>query len=321
MPSLLRLPVLGLALLLATGVAAQQDWPNRPIRIVVPYPPGGATDVMGRLAAEALSTLGPRAFVDNKGGASGAIGAADVERAAPDGYTFLIATTATHVTNQFLKSKLPYDPEGGFETVAILSRSPAILVVHPAVPANSVAELIALAKAQPGKLNYASSGVGATSHLSAELFKAAAGVELTHVPFRGSGPALTAMIGGQVEIMIDNLQSALPQVTGGKLKLLAVTSATRLPALPNVPTLAETLPGYEALSFQGLVAPKGTPAAIVDKANAVIRSEFATPGVRARLDQLAVEAVPIGPAETARFLEEERRKWGKLIRERGLKED
>lgn len=302
-------------------VSAQQDWPSRVIRVVVPYPPGGATDVMGRLAAEAISQTGQRAFVDNKGGASGAIGAAEVEKAGGDGYTFLIATTATHVTNQFLKSKLPYDPEGGFEPVAILSRSPAVLVVHPSVPANSVAELIALAKSKPGQLNYASSGVGATSHLAAELFKSMAGVEMTHVPFRGSGPALTGMIGGQVEVMFDNLQSALPHVMGGKLRVLGITSATRLPGLPDIPAVAETVPGYEALSFQGLAAPKGTPRAIIDKVNAVIRSDFETAAVKAKLDQLAVEAVPVGPDEAGRFLAAERLKWGKLIRDRGLRED
>jgi tripartite-type tricarboxylate transporter receptor subunit TctC len=311
-----------IAALVAAGTAVfAQDWPNRVIRVVVPYPPGGATDVMGRLAAEAISQTGQRAFVDNKGGASGAIGAAEVEKAGADGYTFLIATTATHVTNQYLKSKLPYDPEGGFDPVAILSRSPAILVVHPSVPARSVAELIALAKARPGKLNYASSGVGATSHLAAELFKNMADVDLVHIPFRGSGPALTGMLGGQVEVMFDNLQSALPHVTAGKLRLLAVTSASRLPAFPDVPTVAETVKGYEALSFQGLVAPKGTPKPIIDKVNAVIRSDFATPQVKEKLDQLAVEAVPIGPEETGRFLANERLKWGKLIQERGLKDE
>jgi tripartite-type tricarboxylate transporter receptor subunit TctC len=311
---------LAVAMIAAPGLALE-DWPNRVIRIVVPYPPGGATDVMGRLAAEAISQAGQRAFVDNKGGASGAIGAAEVEKAGGDGYTFLIATTATHVTNQFLKSKLPYDPEGGFDPVAILSRSPAILVVHPSVPANSVAELIALARQKPGKLNYASSGVGATSHLAAELFKGMAEVDMVHVPFRGSGPALTAMLGGQVEIMFDNLQSALPHVLGGKLKLLAVTSASRLPSLPDVPTVGETVKGYEALSFQGLVAPKGTPKPVIDKVNAMIRSDFETKQVKEKLDQLAVEAVPISPDESARFLANERVKWGKLIRERGLRDE
>lgn len=319
--SVMRLCALVVAMAVVTPILAQQGWPNRVIRVVVPYPPGGATDVMGRLAAEAISQTGQRAYVDNKGGASGAIGAAEVEKAGADGYTFLIATTATHVTNQFLKAKLPYDPEGGFEPVAILSRSPAILVVHPSVPVNSVADLIALAKQQPGKLNYASSGVGATSHLAAELFKAMADVNLLHVPFRGSGPALTAMLGGQVQIMFDNLQSALPHVTAGKLKLLAVTGATRLPALPDVPTVGETVRGYEALSFQGLVAPKGTPRDIIDKVNAAIRSDFQTKSVRDKLDQLAVEAVPVDPDEAGRFLATERVKWGKLIRDRGLRDE
>jgi tripartite-type tricarboxylate transporter receptor subunit TctC len=252
------------------GASAQDIWPSRPGKIVVPYPAGGATDVMGRFASEALSqATGQRFIVENKGGASAALGSADVERSAPDGLNFLVATPATHVTNQYLRQKLPYDPDN-FASVALLSRGPLLLIAHPALKANSVAELIALARANPGKLNYGSSGVGATSHLAPELFKAMAGVDITHVPYRGAGPAMTDLIGGQVELMFDNVQTALPQIEAGKVKLLGVTSAERLSTMPNVPAIAETVKGYEALSFLALMAPKGLPAPIVEKANGII---------------------------------------------------
>lgn len=315
------------ALIAATAVAfahqasAQDDWPNRVIRIVVPYPAGGATDVMGRLAADALSqAIGQRAFVDNKGGASGAIGTAEVERAAPDGYTFLVATPATHVTNQYLKDKLPYDPEK-FDPVVILSRSPMLVVVHPSVAANSVAELIKLAKQSPGKLNFGSSGVGATSHLAPELFKKMADVDIVHVPYRGAGPAMTGLLGGQVEIMFDNMQTALPQVTGGKLRALGVTGAQRLPTLPEVPAVGETVAGYEALSFLALMAPKGTPKPIIDKVNAAIQTAFKDPQMQQRLIQLGLDPVTGTPEELGAFIVSERNKWGPLIRERGIKEN
>ena len=205
-----RFGLLGLAAgFAATSASAQEPWPSRPGRVIVPYPAGGATDVMGRFAAEALNQATAQRFiVENKGGASGAIGSAEVERAAPDGHTLLVATPATHVTNQYLRDKLPYDPDR-FEPVVLLSRSPLLLIATSSFPANSVAELIVLAKQKPGKLNYASSGVGATSHLAPELFKTMAGVDITHVPYRGAGPAMTDLIGGQVELMFDNLQTAL----------------------------------------------------------------------------------------------------------------
>ena len=303
------------------GASAQDIWPSRPGKIVVPYPAGGATDVMGRFASEALSqATGQRFIVENKGGASGALGSADVERSAPDGLNFLVATPATHVTNQYLRQKLPYDPDN-FASVALLSRGPLLLIAHPALKANSVAELIALARANPGKLNYGSSGVGATSHLAPELFKAMAGVDITHVPYRGAGPAMTDLIGGQVELMFDNVQTALPQIEAGKVKLLGVTSAERLSTMPNVPAIAETVKGYEALSFLALMAPKGLPAPIVEKANGIIRASFETPDIRSKLAALGVEFVASSPTELDSFIRKEREKWGALIQERGLKAD
>lgn len=315
-----RFGLLGLAAgFAATSAGAQEPWPSRPGRVVVPYPAGGATDVMGRFAAEALNQATAQRFiVENKGGASGAIGSAEVERAAPDGHTLLVATPATHVTNQYLRDKLPYDPDR-FEPVVLLSRSPLLLIATPAFPANSVAELIALARQKPGKLNYASSGVGATSHLAPELFKTMAGVDITHVPYRGAGPAMTDLIGGQVELMFDNLQTALPQVESGKVKVLGITSAERAPNLSRVPAIAETVKGYEALSFLALMAPLRTPTATVERINAIVTASFQTPEVKPKLAALGVEFVPMTPKQLDDFIHEERRKWGGLIRERGLK--
>lgn len=317
-----RRSLIGAALALSTLPGrAQGSWPNRPGKVLVPYPAGGATDVMGRFAAEALSqATGQRFIVENKGGASGAIGTAEVANAPADGHLFLVATPATHVTNQYLRDKLPYDPLN-FDPVIMLSRSPMLLIAHPKLPANTVAELIALAKGQPGKLNYGSSGAGATSHLAPELFKKMAGIDIAHVPYRGAGPAMADLIGGQVELMFDNVQTALPQVEGGKVKLMAVTSAERLPSLPQVQTIAETVPGYEALSFLALMARKGAPADAVTRANAIVTAAFQTPEIAAKLAALGVEFTPNSPDELDRFLGREREKWGALIRERGLKAD
>jgi tripartite-type tricarboxylate transporter receptor subunit TctC len=313
----------GLLLLGCTlgGALAQDSWPSRTGKVVVPYPAGGATDVMGRFAAEALSQATSQRFiVENKGGASGALGSADVERAPADGHTLLVATPATHVTNQYLRPKLSYDPDN-FASVAMLSQGPLLLVAHPALPANTIAELIALAKQRPGKLNYGSSGVGATSHLAPELFKAMADIDITHVPYRGAGPAMSDLIGGQVELMFDNVQTALPQIEAGKVKVLGVTGAQRLATLPNIPALAETVPGYEALSFLALMAPKGTPAAVIGRINAVVTASFQTRDIKAKLLALGVEFAPMTPAELDGFIARERGKWGALIRERGLKAD
>jgi tripartite-type tricarboxylate transporter receptor subunit TctC len=300
---------------------AEADWPNRQARIIVPYPAGGATDVMGRLAAEVLSQeTGQRFIVENKGGASGAIGTTEAQAAAPDGYTFLVAAPATHVTNQFLKSKLPYDPDA-FEPVALLSRSAMVLIVHPSVPATSVAEFVALAKNQPGKLNFASSGVGATSHLAPELFKKMADVDIAHIPYRGAGPAMNDLVGGKVQMMIDNLQTALPQIRAGAVRALGVSSAARIASLPDVPPIGDVVKGYEALSFLALVAPKGTPRAIREKAAGLIQTAFRTPRIEAALVALGVEFTPGTPEGLVSFIAAEREKWGALIRERGLRDE
>jgi tripartite-type tricarboxylate transporter receptor subunit TctC len=293
---------------------AQSDWPTKPVRIIVPFPAGGATDVMGRIAAEALSQkLGQQFVVENKGGASGAIGAEAAEKSAPDGYTLMVATPATQVTNQYLKAKLPYDPEKGFDPVVLLSRSPVLLVAHPSVPANSVEELLALARKDPGTINFGSSGAGATSHLAGELFKSLAGVDIVHIPYKGAGPAMTDLLGGHVELMFDNLQTAVPQVQAGKLKALGVSSATREKSLPDVPPIGDTVKGYEALSFLALVAPKGTPRPIIEKVSKTIQEEFQKPEIKKRLSDLGIDPVTSTPEELDTFLAAERAKWKKVI--------
>jgi tripartite-type tricarboxylate transporter receptor subunit TctC len=307
--------------LLSRAASASPDWPNRQGRVIVPYPAGGATDVMGRLAAEVLSQeSGQRFIVENKGGASGSIGTTEAQAAPPDGYTFLVATPATHVTNQFLRAKLPYDPDA-YEPVVLLSRSAMVMIVHPSVNAQNVADLVALAKREPGKLNFASSGTGATSHLAPELFKKMADVDIAHIPYRGAGPAMNDLIGGKVQLMIDNLQTALPQIRAGAVRALGVSSTRRLPALPDVSPIGDTVPGYEALSFLALVAPKATPESIRLKAAGLIQKAFRMPRVEAALQALGVEFTPGTPEELTRFIQAERLKWGALIRERGLKDE
>ena len=305
----------------ARPAMAQAPWPAQPGRVVVPYPAGGATDVMGRLVADVLSqATGQRFIVENKGGASGSIGSGDVERAAPDGYTFLIGTPATHVTNAFLRAKMTYDP-ANFEPVALLSRNPMVLLVRKELPVMSVADLIALAKREPGKLNYASSGAGATSHLAPELFKSMASVDILHVPYRGAGPAMTDLVGGRADVMFDNTQTALPQVEAGAVRAIGVTSANAYDRLPGVPPVGATVPGYEAVSFLALFAPKNTPRTIIDRANGLIAEYFARPHYEKTLGALGVTFTAGPPEMLNEFLALERRKWGALIRERGLTAD
>ena len=262
-----------------------QTYPTKPIRIVVPFPAGGTTDVLARAAAQKLTeSLGQPAVVDNRPGAGGNIGAELVAKSPPDGYTLLMGTVGTHAINPSLYPKMPYDHVKDFAPVILVAGVPNVLVINPALPVNSVQELIAYAKANPGKLNFASSGNGTSIHLSGELFKTMAGVQMTHVPYKGSAPALQDLVGGQVQLMFDNLPSSLALIKGGKLKALAVTSSARAAALPDVPTLAESgLPGFEASSWFGLLAPAGTPQPIILKVNGDVAKWLASPEAKEKL--------------------------------------
>src|ERR1700681_275677 len=261
----------------ASGALAQA-YPTRSIRLVVPFPPAGTTDILAREVAQRLSvSLGQSVIIDNRPGAAGNIGSDLVAKSAPDGYTLLMGTVGTHAINPSLYARMPYDHVKDFVPIVLVAGVPNVLEVTPSLPVNSVADLIKLAKEKPGQLNFASSGSGTSIHLSGELFKTMAGVDMVHVPYKGSAPALIDLMGGQVQLMFDNLPSSLAQIKAGKLRAIAVTSAQRAPALPNVPTIAESgLPGFEASSWFGLLAPAGTPAAVVARINADVNQWLQT---------------------------------------------
>ena len=302
---------------------AQAPFPTKPIRIVVPFPAGGTTDILARAVAQKLTeTLGQSVVVDNRPGAGGNIGAELVAKSPPDGYTLLMGTVGTHAINASLYAKMPYDHVKDFAPVILVAGVPNVLVVNPSVPANSVQELIAYIKANPGKVNFASSGSGTSIHLSGELFKTMAGVSMTHVPYKGSTPALTDLMGGQVQLMFDNLPSSLPQIKAGKLRALAVTSAQRASALPDVPTVAEAgLPGFEASSWFGLLAPAGTPKDVVAKLNAEVAKWLATPEAREKLASQGAIAAGQSPEDFTRHIAAETAKWQKVVKESGAKVD
>jgi tripartite-type tricarboxylate transporter receptor subunit TctC len=290
---------------------------------VVPFPPGGATDILARDVAQKLTEAwGQSVVVDNRPGAGGNIGSELVAKAPPDGYTLLMGTVGTHAINASLYAKMPYDHIRDFAPVILVAGVPNVLVVNPALPVNTVAELIAYAKANPGKLNFASSGNGTSIHLSGELFKVMAGVQMTHVPYKGSAPAVADLISGQVQLMFDNLPPSLPQIKAGKLRALAVTSSTRAPALPDVPTMAEAgLPGFEASSWFGVLAPAGTPPAIVAKLNAEIARWLATPEAKERLSKQGADAAGGSPEDFVKHIAAETTKWAKVVKDSGAKVD
>jgi tripartite-type tricarboxylate transporter receptor subunit TctC len=312
------------ALVAAFAAAAWgQAYPTKPIRIVVPFPAGGTTDVLARAAAQKLSeSLGQPVVVDNRPGAGGNIGAELVAKSPPDGYTMLMGTVGTHAINPSLYPKMPYDHVRDFAPIILVAGVPNVLVVNPSLPVNSVQELIAYAKANPGKLNFASSGNGTSIHLSAELFKTMTGVQMAHIPYKGSAPALQDLAGGQVQLMFDNLPSSLALIKAGRLKALAVTSKARAQALPDVPTIAESgLPGFEASSWFGLLVPTGTPQPVIAKVNAEIAKWLATPEAKEKLLAQGATAAGGTPEDFARHIAAETAKWQKVVKESGAKID
>lgn len=304
-------------------VASAQSYPNRAIRLVVPFPAAGTTDILARAAAQKLTeAFGQSVVVDNRPGAAGNIGSDLVAKSAPDGYTLLMGTVGTHAINPSLYSKMPYDHVKDFVPVVLVAGVPNVLVVNPALPVNSVADLIKLAKDKPGQINFASSGSGTSIHLSGELFKTMAGVDITHVPYKGSSPALIDLIGGQVQIMFDNLPSALPQIKAGKLRAIAVTSLKRAPVLPDVPTISESgLPGFEASSWFGVLAPAGTPAPIVARINAEVNKWLQSAEAREKLLSQGAEAAGGSPEQFANHIRAESEKWAKVVKASGAKVD
>jgi len=314
----MRAAFLGMVLL-ATAASAQ-DWPTRTVRIVVPFPAGGSADLLPRVIGESLQKQwGQPVIVDNRPGSAGNIGATAVFQAEPDGYTLLSAPPPPLVINRLLYPKLAYDSTQ-FVPMTVIAAIPNVLLVHPKVGVASVAELIALAKANPGKLNYASQGSGATSHLTTELFKSmAGGLSITHVPYKGTAPALADLLAGQVDLMFDNLGVSLPHVKSGKLRALAVASTRRFRSLPDVPALAETLPGFESVAWFGIVGPPKTPAAIAEKVAAGTAEALRNPEVLRRLSDLSADPLGMTPAETAAFMKQETERWGAVIRSAGVK--
>ncbi|HEY7788853.1 MAG TPA: tripartite tricarboxylate transporter substrate binding protein [Casimicrobiaceae bacterium] len=307
-------------LALAQGAAS---YPAKPIRLVVPFPAGGTTDILARAVAQKLSEAwGQQVIVDNRPGAGGNIGSDLVAKSAPDGYTLLMGTVGTHAINPSLYAKMPYDHVKDFAPVILVAGVPNVLVVNPSLPVHSVQELIAYAKANPGKLNFASSGNGTSIHLSGELFKTMTGVQMTHIPYKGSAPALTDLVGGQVQLMFDNLPSSLPFIKAGRLRALAVTSGTRAAALPDLPTLAESgLAGFEASSWFGVLAPAGTPRDIVAKLNGAIATWLASPEAREKLSSQGAIAAGGTPDAFARHIAAETVKWAKVVKASGAHVD
>jgi len=300
--------------------AGAQEWPTKPVRLIVPFPAGGSADLIPRIVGEKLAEKWHQpVVVENRPGAAGNIGADAVYRAEPDGYTLLASPPPPIAINRLLYRNLTYDATQ-FVPMSVIAAIPNVLLVHPKVPASSVAELIAYAKANPGKLNYASQGNGTTSHLTAELFKQrAGGLEITHVPYKGTAPALADLLAGQVDMMCDNLGVSLPHVKAGKLKALAVASRTRIASLPDVATLAETFPGFEALAWFAIVAPPKTHAAIAEKVGADVREALKLPDVQKRAAELSAEPMGLSPAQAAAFIREETERWGAVIRAAGVK--
>jgi len=314
--TLLMTPFLSLAL--TTAVTAQ-NYPTKPLRIIVPFPPAGSNDIVARAVATPLGErLGKQVIVDNRPGAGAVVGTELAASAPKDGHTLLIVSL-THAINPWLY-KLPYDPIKGFAPIAMIASGPMVLTVNPGLEAKSVNELIALAKAKPGQLQYASAGVGTFTHLSAELFKLAAGVEMLHVPFRGGGPANIDLIGGHTKVMFNNVPTAMPHIRSSKLRALGVGGAKRISVLPNVPTIAESgVPGYEANNWWGILAPAGTPATIVERLHKEITAIQNSPDVQKQLEAEGAEVVHMSSAEFGSFLVKEMNKWERVVKTANIK--
>jgi tripartite-type tricarboxylate transporter receptor subunit TctC len=305
------------------GNANAQTYPTKPIRMVVPFPPGGTTDILGRVAAQKLSeALGQQVIVDNRPGAGGNIGTEAVAKSPPDGYTLLTDPGSTLTINPSLFAKLPFDPLKDFAPITILAAVPNLLVVHPSLPVRNVKELIALAKSKPGQLNYASSGAGQSTHLSMELFKSMAKVNMIHVPYKGSSPAITDLLGGHVLLMFDNMPSALPHAKAGKLRGIAVSTAKRSPVTPDVPTVAESgLPGFEVSVWFAVLAPATTPREIVDRLNGILVKALHAPDVRERLSSQGAEPIGDTPADFTAVMKRDLVKWAKVVKDADIKLD
>ncbi|MEO8442834.1 MAG: tripartite tricarboxylate transporter substrate binding protein [Betaproteobacteria bacterium] len=308
------------ATLLAASSYAQQDYPARPLRLIVPYPPGGPTDLMGRITSDVLTKrLAQNVVVDNRGGAATAIGAEMAAHAPADGYTLLVSSETTFAVNPALSSKLPYNPERDFAPISLLTTQPYVLAVTSALPANSVSQLIAYAKANPGKLTFGSAGTGGAAHLAGEMFKHMAGIDMVHVPYKGNGPAIVDLIGGQISLMLGSISSLYPHATTKKLRVIGIASAKRSAAAPEVPTFAEGgLPGFQVNGWNCLVAPRATPPQVIKRLNAEIVAGFNQPDVIERLRKQSIDPATGTPEQLAAYMKSEIARYSKLIKAVGL---
>jgi tripartite-type tricarboxylate transporter receptor subunit TctC len=307
---------LSIATACALGAAADQNYPTKPLRLLVPFPPGGGNDILARTVANGLTpVIGQQIIIDNRGGAGGLVGAETAAHAAPDGYTLFLASVGNMAFNPSLYAKLPYDPVRDFAPVTLLATSAFIMVVHPSVAAKSVKDLIALARAKPGALNYASAGSGSSLHLTGEIFKLATGTDLVHVAYKGSAPALTDLIAGRVQIMFGTMPATLPQVKAGKLRALGVSSSSRAAAAPDVPTIAEAgVPGLEVLNWYGMAVPARTPPAIVQKLNRDLVTTLKSPQMLEAFSAQGLDAAGGTPAQFAALIKEELAKYAKVVK-------
>ncbi len=317
-----RVTVTGM-LAVASSLAYAQSavYPNKPVRWVVPFPPGGSADIMGRMIGQDLAkTLGQQVVIENRAGASAIVGSEYVAKSPADGYTLLQANVSQMTIHPSLYPRLPYDPLKDFAPVTVLGIVTSVMVTTPSLPVASVRDLVALAKKRPGQLNFTSSGAGSSTHLTGELLKQRAGIAMTHINYKGSGPALTDVMAGFVEIMFENLPSALPFINANKLKVLAVTGKDRSPVLKSAPTLAESgFPGFDMVSWQALVAPAGTPRAVVDRLNAEVAKVLKTPEMKEKMTGLGTDVVANSPEQFAQYLREETAKWSKIVKDAGIK--
>lgn len=309
-----------LAFALWPAAAFAQAYPSKPIRFIVPFTPGGGNDTIARLIGQKLTAAtGQQVIIDNRPGAGGAIGAEAAAKSPADGYTIFLAGVATHGINPNLRKKLSYDPVKDFDAVSLIASSPLLVVVHPSLPVKSVKQLVALAKAQPGRINYASNGAGGSSHMAVELFKMMTGTNLVHIPYKGLAPALTELLSGEVQVMFSSAVAMLPQVKTGKLRAVAMTGAKRSPAIPDIPTVAEAgVPGYETGSWYGIVSPAGTPKPAIDRLSREVIAIIHTPDMTKRLEDEAIIPVGSTPGEFSAHIQQELARWAKVIRQSGI---
>ena len=321
-PLLVRALVLGVALVAAGACAQAENYPNRPIRFILPFPPGGGTDILGRIIAERLGVhLGQPVVVENRGGAGGNVGAEAAARSAPDGYTIVLVAPSLAISPS-LYAKLGYDPVKDFAPISLVGTVPNVIVVHPSLPAQTLAEFIALAKSKPGAMNFGSGGAGTSNHLAGELFNIVAGVKLVHVPYKGVNLAMNDVLGGQVQLVVIGIPAAAPHIKAGRLRALAVIAPQRSPALPDVPTAAEAgLPGFDVTTWYGVLAPAGTPRAIVVRLNAELARIMHAPDLQERLAATGTEPLTGTPEQFAHYIAQEIAKWEKVVRAAGLKAD